>query len=341
MRLRAVLACLVAAAWVITLSPAVDAQDKTVILVRHAEKATDSTNPADPPLTDEGRDRAAALARLLANAEIDAIISSEYRRTRDTVAPLARAMNLEAEIISARDLEATIDRATTGEETTVLVCGHSNTVPAMLGALGVERSISIADDEYDRLFVVFLDAEEEDGRLVARLLEFRFGADPAGNRRGPNAQQPIGVGVAFDDAIAIHTVLDSFHDAAAKADEDRYFGHMTEDAVFLGTDATERWTRDEFEAFALPYFERDTAWTYHPRDRHIGISPGGDAAWFDELLDHESYGECRGSGALVRDEASGEWKIAHYHLTIPIPNDLAREFVDRIRKHDAESSGDP
>jgi len=130
------------------------------------------------------------------------------------------------------------------------------------------------------------------------------------------------------DEGAVNQVLDDWHRAAAQADEPRYFGHMASDMVFLGTDATERWDLGSFRAFAHPYFARGKAWTFTPRERHVAVS--GDVAWFDEKLDSASYGECRGSGVLRRID--GRWKISHYNLTIPIPNDLAKSVVEMIRK---------
>ena len=132
-----------------------------------------------------------------------------------------------------------------------------------------------------------------------------------------------------DEVKSINAMLDGWHDAAAKADEARYFGAMTSEFVFLGTDATERWDRTSFREFAHPYFAKGTAWTFTPRDRHVILSPRGDVAWFDEKLDSASYGECRGSGVVRRDGKT--WKIAHYNLTIPIPNDLAKTIVAMIR----------
>jgi uncharacterized protein (TIGR02246 family) len=131
------------------------------------------------------------------------------------------------------------------------------------------------------------------------------------------------------ETAAVNAVIDDWHRAAAQADETRYFNHMTPDAVFLGTDATERWDAQSFRAFAHPYFAKGTAWTFTPKSRHVMLDPDGDTAWFDESLDSASYGECRGTGVLRR--VAGEWKIAHYNLTIPIPNALAKEFVARIK----------
>lgn len=129
----------------------------------------------------------------------------------------------------------------------------------------------------------------------------------------------------------IDQMLDAWHEAAAHADEEGYFGSLASDAVFLGTDATERWRRDEFERLMMPYFQRETAWTYVPIERHVSVSPGGELGWFDERLHNEKYGECRGTG-VVRLERR-RWKIVQYNLTFPIPNDLAQQVVGLIREH--------
>lgn len=134
---------------------------------------------------------------------------------------------------------------------------------------------------------------------------------------------------ARDERAIISAALDDWHRAAAEANETRYFGAMAPEFVFLGTDATERWDLASFRAFAHPWFAKGKAWTFTPRDRHVILSPRGDIAWFDEKLDSASYGECRGTGVLRR--INGTWKIAHYNLTIPIPNDLARQVVEMIR----------
>lgn len=131
------------------------------------------------------------------------------------------------------------------------------------------------------------------------------------------------------DRAAVDRVLDDWHSAAAVADEARYFRHAAPDFVFLGTDASERWDLAAFRAFAHPYFAKGKAWTFTPRERHVDFAPGGDVAWFDEKLDSASYGDTRGSGVLRH--IAGEWKIAQYNLTIPIPNELADEVVAKIR----------
>jgi ketosteroid isomerase-like protein len=132
------------------------------------------------------------------------------------------------------------------------------------------------------------------------------------------------------ETAAVAGVLDAFHAAAARADEAAYFALLAPNGVFLGTDATERWGKAAFQAFAHPYFAKGKAWTFTPRDRHIDFSRDGRVAWFDELLDSASYGECRGSGAL--EKSNGGWQITQYNLSIPMPNDLAKDLVARIRE---------
>ena len=136
-------------------------------------------------------------------------------------------------------------------------------------------------------------------------------------------------GVRAENLKYAHDTLDQFHLAASRADAEIYFGLFTKDAVFLGTDATERWPIAEFIKFATPYYEAGTGWTYVKTEQHINVSADGQHASFDELLDNKSYGLCRGTGVLRLVE--GKWKIEQYHLTIPIPNEIAKNVVEQIR----------
>ncbi len=135
-----------------------------------------------------------------------------------------------------------------------------------------------------------------------------------GGREPVPASAPVS---PVKDPSAIARVLDDWHDAAAKADEPRYFAHFAEGGVFLGTDATERWTVPEFRAYAHPRFATGKAWSFRTTRRAITFV--SDVAWFDEDLATERLGPARGSGVLVR--TNGTWKIAHYDLSIPIPNE--------------------
>ncbi|RMH29670.1 MAG: DUF4440 domain-containing protein [Planctomycetota bacterium] len=129
---------------------------------------------------------------------------------------------------------------------------------------------------------------------------------------------------------AVGAVLDTLHWAAANAEESVYFDLFTPDAVFLGTDATERWPIDTFRAWAEPYFARDSAWVYRVLERHVVVAPGGRTAWFDERLWNDRLGETRGSGVLQHD--GGRWRIAQYNLSMVIPNELADEVAARVRE---------
>jgi hypothetical protein len=127
---------------------------------------------------------------------------------------------------------------------------------------------------------------------------------------------------------SITKTLDSLHEFAAKADEKAYFDLYAKDAVFLGTDAKERWTLDEFKTFAHPYFAKGKAWTYTPvpGTRHIVIEgKDHDVAWFDEQLDNAKLGRCRGSGVLIRT-ATG-WKVRQYNLKMLVPNEVAEQVA--------------
>ena len=135
--------------------------------------------------------------------------------------------------------------------------------------------------------------------------------------------------LARDAQADANAVLDRFHKAAAKAQFADYFDCLSDDAIYLGTDATERWTVAQFKAFVKPYFDKGRGWTYDKVERHILVSADGKHASFDELLDNASYGRCRGTGVLRL--VDGHWKIEQYHLTIPVPNDLAKEVVKMIK----------
>lgn len=129
----------------------------------------------------------------------------------------------------------------------------------------------------------------------------------------------------------ISKILDDLHLAAAEADGDSYFKLFRPDAIYIGTDATETWTIEEFKRFAKPYFDQGRGWVYTPTDRKVTLSEQGNTAWFVELLWNEKYGQSRGSGVLVKQ--TDGWKIAQYHLTFPIPNELAKEITQQIKQH--------
>ncbi len=144
--------------------------------------------------------------------------------------------------------------------------------------------------------------------------------------------------LALAAVLAVNAAVDDWHDAAAKADEARYFGHFAAESVFLGTDATERWDLAAFRAYAHPFFSKGKAWTLKPSDRHVSIAPDAAVAWFDETVTSPSYGPSRGSGVLLLED--GKWRIAHYNLTVPIPNDLLMKVAGMIAHGPRQESRD-
>jgi len=132
--------------------------------------------------------------------------------------------------------------------------------------------------------------------------------------------------VQNDDQVKqeIDQVIHHWHEAAAQAHFEKYFDLMTEDAVFIGTDASERWNKKAFETYAKPHFDKGKAWTFKTLERHIMLDSLHQIAWFDELLD-TSFKICRGSGVMKK--VDNEWKIQHYVLSMTIPNEQSKLIV--------------
>lgn len=127
----------------------------------------------------------------------------------------------------------------------------------------------------------------------------------------------------------IHLFLDQWHCAATEARADAFFGSMSENSIYIGTDASERWTKQEFIKFAKPYFDLGRAWDFIPYDRDVHVTPDGNYVWFSELLT-TWMGVCRGSGMLHKTKTG--WKIEQYHLSVTVPNALIKDFISLVQK---------
>lgn len=140
---------------------------------------------------------------------------------------------------------------------------------------------------------------------------------------------------ASDEAekAAVAATLTLWHKAAAEARFQPYFALMSDDAVFIGTDPTENWQFDAFKTFAKAHFDKGKAWNFTAVERHIYLSEDHNFAWFDELLNTQMK-LCRGSGVLKK--VNGQWRIAHYVLSMTIPNENTDEVVALKTKFDAE-----
>ncbi|MCB0636650.1 MAG: nuclear transport factor 2 family protein [Lewinella sp.] len=130
-------------------------------------------------------------------------------------------------------------------------------------------------------------------------------------------------------AEGLHAFIDDWHQAAAVADADAFFGAMAPEGIYLGTDASERWLRDELREWAAFAFERESAWAFTPHDRHLYFSADERFAWWEELLDTR-FGLSRGSGVAVwRD---GRWHILHYDLAVTVPNEKMDSFIELMKE---------
>jgi broad specificity phosphatase PhoE len=144
-----------------------------VIVVRHAERAPGT---GDPPISEAGRARAVALAEVLKGSHVSAAITTQLQRTRQTAEPIVTALGITPVVVNTQaDLAkhaaevAAAARQHAGK--TVLVAGHSNTVPAIVAALGGPRFADLCEPEYDALFTVVIDAGG-----AARVIKSRYGA---------------------------------------------------------------------------------------------------------------------------------------------------------------------
>ncbi len=130
--------------------------------------------------------------------------------------------------------------------------------------------------------------------------------------------------------IRVAAFLDEWHDDAAHA-RPRYFDKIAPQGVYIGTDKTERWQRDDFKVWAKPYFDKGKAWSFHAIKRNIDFSSDHSYIWFDEQLDTQ-MGICQASG-VIRNTKDG-LQIEHYQLSLTVPNDLVEHIQGEIREYD-------
>ena len=133
-----------------------------LFLVRHAEKASGGGN--DPELSVAGRKQAEALAQMLKDADLTAIFTTEFKRTQETAAPVAKATNIGPTIVSANDTQSLVEKLR-NLEGNALVVGHGNTIPGIVKALGITAAVTIPDNDYSELFLVTLNDKPQLVRL--------------------------------------------------------------------------------------------------------------------------------------------------------------------------------
>lgn len=126
---------------------------------------------------------------------------------------------------------------------------------------------------------------------------------------------------------SVNIFINDWHYQAANADK-AYFDKIAKTGIYIGTDATELWTKDEFVIWSEECFERGKAWSFTATERNIYFSDDKRYAWFDELLNTQ-MGVCRASGVLKRK--GDTWEIEHYHLSMAIPNEKMENIIKIIK----------
>lgn len=126
----------------------------------------------------------------------------------------------------------------------------------------------------------------------------------------------------------VNAFVDGWHDDAANA-RMAYFDKIAPDGVYIGTDRSELWTRDEFKQWGKKYFERKAAWSFKATRRNVYATRDGSIIWFDELLDTPNMGPCMASGVIRKTK--GGFEIVHYQLSMAVPNEVnaqVRKLID-------------
>lgn len=133
------------------------------------------------------------------------------------------------------------------------------------------------------------------------------------------------------ETAEIKSILDNFHDAAAKGDKARYLDIFAKKAMFLGTDESENWdVRTEFIKYIDVNFKDGKGWVYTSEQKFVYFAEDGQTAWFDEVPISAKGDRFRGTGAFIKQD--GVWKMSHYSLTFLIPNDHFYAVAKMIKK---------
>jgi hypothetical protein len=139
---------------------------------------------------------------------------------------------------------------------------------------------------------------------------------------------------AARDAVKarVNAFVDAWHDDAAHA-RLAYFDKIASDGIYIGTDKTELWNRDEFKTWAQRFFERKSAWAFKAIKRNVYMTADSKTIWFDELLDTQ-MGVCQASGVIANTGKGFE--IKHYQLSMAVPNDVGAAVTKLIKDHEAK-----
>ena len=147
---------------------------------------------------------------------------------------------------------------------------------------------------------------------------------------GAPAQPPAGTEEMF--RARVNAFVDEWHQDAAGA-RPAFFDKIAADGIYIGTDKTERWTKEAFREWAKPAFARPTAWAFTPLHRNIRFTPDRQIIWFDEQV-RSSMGILQATG-VVRPTTAG-FEIVHYQLSIAVPNDVIPQVTGAIKAFESK-----
>ena len=133
------------------------------------------------------------------------------------------------------------------------------------------------------------------------------------------------------DKTEINSFIDDWHLNATNANMEAYFDKIDKDGIYIGTDETEIWTKAEFYEWQKPRTKDGVAWDFKAVDRNIYLGENSKYVWFDELLTF-SGGTLRGSGVLIKRKNG--WKIMHYVLSLPVPNEKFGAVIEAIENNE-------
>ncbi len=131
------------------------------------------------------------------------------------------------------------------------------------------------------------------------------------------------------NVASLNEIMNKWHNDVATFKKQDYYDFMSKQFIFLGTDPSERWTKETFVTFCNPYFERKKTWDFKTNWRNFYFSDDRRTAWFEESLQTQME-ECRGSGVL--EWVNGRWLISHYNLAVVIENEKMKKFIKLRRK---------
>ena len=170
-------------------------------------------------------------------------------------------------------------------------------------------------------------------RCYLRFVVFALLASAAACTTGPPAATPAPPPLSDAEFTArVNAFVEAWHQDAAHA-RPAFFDKIASDGIYIGTDKTERWTREAFREWAKPAFARPVAWAFTPLHRNVRFSPDRTFVWFDEQV-RSSMGILQASGVIRPVAASFE--IVHYQLSIAVPNEVIPQVTGTIKAFESK-----